>query len=67
MRDTDLYKKMTPYMACAYAEGFCEGEGADEEEQLIAWQFIRDQKLWQHLQGFYGRTVHRLLAEGVIE
>lgn len=67
MRDTDLYKKMTPYMACAYAEGFCEGEGASEEEVITAWQYIRDTKLWQHLQGFYGRTVHQLLEEGVIE
>jgi len=67
MRNTKLYKKMTPYLACAYAEGFCEGEGASEEEQLTAWQYIRDTKPWQNLQGFYGRTVHRLLEEGVIE
>jgi hypothetical protein len=64
MRDTDLYKKMTPYMACGLAEGFEEGT---YEDQLIAFQWIRDTKLWQHLQGFYGRTVHQLLEEGVIE
>ena len=26
--------KMTPYLATAIAEGFCEGEGASEEEQI---------------------------------
>lgn len=24
----------TPYLACAYTEGFCEGEGASLEEQI---------------------------------
>jgi hypothetical protein len=67
MRDTDLYKKMTPYLACAYAEGFCEGEGASEEEVITAFQYIKDTGLWRHLQGFYGRTVRQLLEEGVIE
>lgn len=33
---------MTPYMACAIAEGFCEGEGASEEEQIEAWQYLID-------------------------
>jgi hypothetical protein len=67
MRDTDLYKKMTPYLACAYAEGFCEGEGASEEEVITAFQYIKDTGLWRSLQGFYGRMVHQLLEEGVIE
>jgi hypothetical protein len=67
MRDTDLYKKMTPYLACAYAEGFCEGEGASDEDVLIAWQFIADTGLWNKLQGFYGRTVNNLQKQGVIE
>lgn len=26
--------KWTPYLASAYAEGFCEGEDATEDEQL---------------------------------
>jgi hypothetical protein len=57
---------MTPYLACAYAEGFCEGEGVTDEEQLLAWQWIRDQRLWRNLQGWYGRMVEHLLNEGVI-
>jgi hypothetical protein len=66
-RDTEFYKKMTPVTACSYAEGFCEGEGASEEEQLIAWQYIKDTRLYEHLQGFYGRTVHSLLEQGAIQ
>lgn len=66
-RKTALYKTMTPYLACAYAEGFCEGEGASEEDQLIAWQYIWDKGVWKSLQGFYGRTVHRLIHSGLIE
>ena len=66
-RETDLYKKMTPYLACAYAEGFCEGEDADENDMLTAWQWISDKGLWKSLQGFYGRAVHQLLSQGLIE
>ena len=29
-------EKMTLYLACARAEGFCEGEGATEEQQIVA-------------------------------
>lgn len=66
-RDTKLYKSFDSYLACAYAEGFCEGEGATMEEQLIAWQYISDKGLWKGLQGFYGRAVHNLLEQGLIE
>lgn len=65
-RNTKLYKSLTPYMACAIAEGFCEGDEASAKEQLIAWQYIADTGLWRHLQGFYGRTIHALLKEEVI-
>ena len=41
---TKFYKKLTPYLATAIAEGFCEGEGATKEEQLTAWQYIYDKK-----------------------
>lgn len=37
--------KLTPYLATAIAEGFCEGEGATKEEQIEAWQFLHDQGL----------------------
>lgn len=57
-------QKMTPFTAVAIAEGF---EEAETEEQVIeAWQFIYDQKLYLHLQGWFGRQVESLLEAGVI-
>ena len=66
LRTTKLYKTLTPYLATAIAEGFCEGEGATEKEQLVAWQYISDNKLWRGLQGWFGRAVHSLLEKGSI-
>jgi len=66
LRENKLYKEMTPYLATAYAEGFCEGEDATEKEQLIAWQYIWDKKLWKNLQGWFGRTVHSLVEKKII-
>lgn len=58
--------KLTPYLATAIAEGFCEGVGATEKELHDAWQYIVDNDLWQHLQGFFGRTADHLIKTGVI-
>lgn len=67
LRKTKFYKSMTPYLACAIAEGFCEGENASEKEVLSAWQWLSDTgRCWQ-LQGFYGRTVVQLLKAGEIK
>lgn len=66
-RKTKLYKKLNTYLAVAIAEGFCEGEGATEEQQLIAWQYIWDKKLWQSLQGWFGRSCKNLLEQGLIQ
>jgi len=57
---------MTNYLAVAIAEGFCEGEGASEAEQIEAWQHIKDKQLYLHLQGFFGRTVEQLTKAGVL-
>lgn len=57
--------KMTPYLATAIAEGFCEGEGASEEEQIEAWQYLIDTGLIGGLQGWFGRTAQRLIEAGV--
>ena len=57
---------MTPYLAAAYAEGFCEGEGASEEEQLEAWAYlIKTGQCWS-LQGWFSRTATSLIKEGII-
>jgi len=56
----------TSYLACAYAEGFCEGDGATQIEQLEAWSFIAINKLHHSLQGFYGRTIANLIENNIL-
>jgi len=57
--------KWTPYLATAYAEGFCEGEGATRGEQIEAWQYLIDNgQAWQ-LQGWFGRTAESLIEAGI--
>ncbi len=56
----------TRYLATAYAEGFCEGEDATEQEQLEAWAYlIKTGHCW-NLQGWFGRTAHSLIENKVI-
>lgn len=57
----------TPYLATAYAEGFCEGDGASEGEQLSAWQYLVDTGLCWRLQGWYGRTATQLIEAGLVQ
>ena len=66
IRKSKEYKNLTPYLATAIAEGFCEGEGASEEQQIAAWQFLVDKKLAWSLQGWFGRTAARLIEAGII-
>jgi len=65
LRNNKFYKSLTPYMATAFAEGFCEGEGASKDEQLSAWQYIIDKGLTGQLQGFFGRTADSLINQGI--
>jgi hypothetical protein len=58
---------MTPYLASAIAEGFCEGENATREQQIEAWQYLHDTGLAYSLQGWYGRTAEDLLDQGIIQ
>lgn len=65
---TEIKKTITwtPYLATAYAEGFCEGEGASLEEQIQAWAFlIKTGQCWT-LQGWFGRRASELIDNGYI-
>lgn len=56
---------MDTYTACSIVEGFCEGEGATEAEQLEAWQSLIDSGACWHLQGWYGRNAQALIEAGI--
>lgn len=58
--------ELTPYLATAIAEGFCEGENATEEEQIKAWQYLHDTGLAYTLQGWFGRNATSLIEQGII-
>ena len=54
---------MSPFDATGIAEGWIE---AESEDQIIeAWQTLIDTGLAWQLQGFFGRTAHNLIQEGV--
>lgn len=63
--EVETEEKLTPYLATARCEGFCEGENATEEEQLEAWQYLIDTGLAWKLQGWFGRTATALIDQGV--
>jgi hypothetical protein len=62
---TDI--QWTPYLATAYAEGFCEGEDATFEQQVEGWACLIKTGMCWSLQGFFGRTAQGLLDKGIIE
>ena len=66
-RKTKMYKNLTPYLATAIAEGFCEGERATFKAQLTAWQWLHDKKLAYSLQGSFGRACQSLIEQGLIQ
>lgn len=66
IRLSKFYKNLTPYLATAYAEEFCEGENATEKEQLTAWQYLIDTDLAWSLQGWFGRTANSLIEQGIL-
>lgn len=57
----------TPYLATAYAEGFCEGENATERQQLEAWAWLIETGYCWELQGWFGRTAKELIDTNVID
>ena len=59
--------EFTPHLACAYAEGFCEGKNATAIEQIEAFAYIAKTKLYRSLQGWYGRTLKILVDKGIMD
>ena len=59
--------EITDYLACAYAEGFCEGCQASGNDIIKAWSYIAGKNLHRGLQGWYGRTVHYMIETGVMK
>ena len=57
---------ITDYTAAAYAEGFCEGDGASLTDQIKAWSYICGKEMYMYLQGFYGRTVRDMVEGGIM-
>lgn len=54
---------MDSFTATGIAEGFIE---ADSEDQVIeAWQTLINTGLAWRLQGWFGRTAHRLIEDGI--
>lgn len=58
--------KFNSYLATAYAEGFCEGENATQEDQLRAWAYLIKHGICWHLQGWFGRTAGELIDNNII-
>lgn len=59
--------KWNHYLATAYTEGFCEGEGASLSQQIEAWAYLINSGLAWSLQGSFGRTAKNLIERGLIE
>lgn len=57
----------TPYLATAYAEGFCEGENATVEEAIEAWAVLIKTKLCYSLQGWFGSRANILIGQNYID
>jgi hypothetical protein len=54
------------YLATAYVEGFCEGEGASLDEQIEAWAYLIKTGLCWQLQGWFGRAASAMIKKGLI-
>lgn len=55
---------LTDYEAIGIAEGFIEEE--NQEKVIAAWQHLVDTGLVWSLQGWFGRTAHNMIQEGIL-
>lgn len=66
IQESPDYKALDNYMAVAIAEGFCEGEDANDTQRQAAWQYLHDTGMAYNLQGWFGRSAKDLISRGVI-
>ena len=59
--------EITPYLASAYAEGFCEGDGTSQIDQIKAWSYLCGTKIGYSLQGFYGRNIINMIENDYMD
>lgn len=55
---------MYDYKAIGLAEGWIPTD--NEDEIIMAWQYLHDTKLAYSLQGWFGRTAQYLINSGLI-
>lgn len=67
IRTSRVYKRLTPYEAVAIAEGFSDKKRVSSKELIASWQYIYDHDIHNNLQGFFGRTVDRMMKAGIIK
>lgn len=58
--------EITPYLASAYAEEFCEGEDASQTDRIKAWSYLCGTRIGYSLQGWYGRTITSLIENDIM-
>ena len=58
---------LTPYLATAICEGFCEGENANARDVLTAWAYMGKTGLHNSLQGWFGRTMEQMTGAGLFD
>jgi hypothetical protein len=56
---------MDDYKAIGLAEGWIPTD--NEDEIIMAWQYLHDTKLAYNLQGWFGRTAQDLINSGLID
>lgn len=59
--------EITPYLATAYIEEFCEGENVSKKDQLHAWSYLCGNKVGYSLQGSFGKTLTMLIDNGYLD
>lgn len=58
--------EITPYLAAAFAEGFCEGENASSHDIIAARSYLQGTGQVNSLQGMFGRANQILINNNIM-